>query len=85
MSPIGGKGINLALRDALVAANHLCPVLVSGNDPLGINAARQRIAEERMPEIAVAQEHQREQAETMPSDRLACGFSLPVRSGCYAC
>lgn len=28
MSPVGGQGVNLALRNALVAANHLCPVLV---------------------------------------------------------
>jgi len=27
MSPVGGQGINIALRDAIVAANHLVPVL----------------------------------------------------------
>jgi 2-polyprenyl-6-methoxyphenol hydroxylase-like FAD-dependent oxidoreductase len=33
MSPIGGQGINIALRDALVAANQLCPVLTRGDAP----------------------------------------------------
>ena len=29
MSPVGGQGINIALRDAVVAANHLVPLLQS--------------------------------------------------------
>src|SRR5262249_48006400 len=33
MSPVGGQGVNIALRDALVAANHLVPVLTAGADP----------------------------------------------------
>ena len=33
MSPNGGQGINVALRDALVAANHLCPVLAAVATP----------------------------------------------------
>src|SRR5262249_53446151 len=32
MSPVGGQGVNIALRDALVAANHLVPVLTVGGD-----------------------------------------------------
>jgi 2-polyprenyl-6-methoxyphenol hydroxylase-like FAD-dependent oxidoreductase len=62
MSPIGGQGLNVALRDALVAANHLCPVLTSGGSQAAIDAAAQRVAEERMPEIVALQEHQDRQA-----------------------
>jgi 2-polyprenyl-6-methoxyphenol hydroxylase-like FAD-dependent oxidoreductase len=62
MSPIGGQGLNLALRDALVAANHLCPVLAGGGDRAALDAAAQRVAAERMPEIAAMQEHQDRQA-----------------------
>lgn len=62
MSPQGGQGINMALRDALVAANHLCPVLSggagAGNDPAAIDAAANRIVAERLPEIVAVQEHQ---------------------------
>jgi 2-polyprenyl-6-methoxyphenol hydroxylase-like FAD-dependent oxidoreductase len=33
MPPNGGQGSNMALRDALVAANHLCPVLAKRERP----------------------------------------------------
>jgi len=39
MSPVGAQGINIALRDALVAANHLCPVLARGSSPAEVDAA----------------------------------------------
>jgi 2-polyprenyl-6-methoxyphenol hydroxylase-like FAD-dependent oxidoreductase len=62
MSPIGGQGLNVALRDALVAANHLCPVLATEASQPEIDAAAERVAEERMPEIVALQEHQHRQA-----------------------
>jgi 2-polyprenyl-6-methoxyphenol hydroxylase-like FAD-dependent oxidoreductase len=52
MSPIRAQGINMALRDAVVAANHLVPTLRAGGDVSGALAAIQR---EREPEIAKAQ------------------------------
>jgi 2-polyprenyl-6-methoxyphenol hydroxylase-like FAD-dependent oxidoreductase len=61
-SPVGGQGINLALRDALVAANHLVPALRGGADHATIDAAAAAIAQERLPEIAAMQEHQDRQA-----------------------
>ena len=64
MAPNGGQGINMALRDALVAANHLCPVLAGGKDPGAIDAAAQGIEAERMPEIVAIQKHQRRQTRT---------------------
>src|SRR5262249_37384188 len=39
MSPVGGQGINIALRDALVAANHLVPVLTVGGDSSTLDTA----------------------------------------------
>jgi 2-polyprenyl-6-methoxyphenol hydroxylase-like FAD-dependent oxidoreductase len=53
MSPVGGQGINIALRDAIVAANHLVPVLsqtVPGESELV--AALKAIEAERMPEVS---------------------------------
>jgi 2-polyprenyl-6-methoxyphenol hydroxylase-like FAD-dependent oxidoreductase len=77
MSPIGGQGINVALRDALVAANHLCPALTRGNDPTSIDAAARQVAAERMPEIITIQEHQRKQAQTfLRSDRLSSRLAM---------
>ncbi len=62
MSPIGGQGLNLALRDAIVAANHLCPALLGGGSLPSLDIAAQRVAAERLPEIAAIQEHQDRQA-----------------------
>jgi 2-polyprenyl-6-methoxyphenol hydroxylase-like FAD-dependent oxidoreductase len=77
MSPIGGQGINLALRDALVAANHLVPALAAGGDLAAVDAAARRVEAERLPEVAAVQEHQRRQAETfLRSDRLASRLAL---------
>ncbi|MCZ6890136.1 MAG: FAD-dependent oxidoreductase, partial [Gammaproteobacteria bacterium] len=49
MSPVGAQGINIALRDAIVAANHLLPVL-STPEPDGnaLDAALDAIEAERM-------------------------------------
>jgi len=77
MAPNGGQGINVALRDALVAANHLCPVLTRGNDAAVIDAAARQLAAERMPEIVAIQEHQRKQTQTfLRSDRLSSRLAM---------
>jgi 2-polyprenyl-6-methoxyphenol hydroxylase-like FAD-dependent oxidoreductase len=62
MSPVGGQGVNIALRDALVAANHLVPVLTAGGNPAAIDAAARRVRDERWPEIVAVQEMQQHQA-----------------------
>ncbi len=51
MSPVGGQGLNVALRDAVVAANHLVPVLREGGAPEALDAAAARVEPERGPEI----------------------------------
>jgi 2-polyprenyl-6-methoxyphenol hydroxylase-like FAD-dependent oxidoreductase len=77
MSPIGGQGINIALRDALVAANHLCPVLTRGNEPGDVDAAARQVVAERMPEIVAIQAHQRKQTQTfLRSDRLSSRLAM---------
>lgn len=76
---VGGQGINVALRDALVAANHLCPVLSHGNGAALIDAAARQVAAERMPEIVAIQEHQRQQTQTfLRSDRLSSRLALSL-------
>jgi 2-polyprenyl-6-methoxyphenol hydroxylase-like FAD-dependent oxidoreductase len=62
MSPVGGQGVNIALRDALVAANHLCPVLTAGSDLAALDAAARHIKDERWPEIVAVQQMQQDQA-----------------------
>jgi 2-polyprenyl-6-methoxyphenol hydroxylase-like FAD-dependent oxidoreductase len=62
MSPVGGQGVNIALRDALVAANHLCSVLATGGDAAALDVATRRIRDERWPEVVAVQEMQQNQA-----------------------
>ena len=59
MSPVGGQGINIALRDALVAANHLVPVLEAGDGAEAIDAAGRAFQAERFPEVKTIQKMQR--------------------------
>ena len=54
MSPVRAQGINLALRDAIVAANHLVPVLRHGAEPSVLDAACRAVQAEREPEIVRA-------------------------------
>jgi 2-polyprenyl-6-methoxyphenol hydroxylase-like FAD-dependent oxidoreductase len=58
MAPIRAQGINLALRDAIVAANHLIPAL-KGQGIDAIDTALLTIQAEREPEIIRCQALQR--------------------------
>ncbi|MGH0035075.1 MAG: FAD-dependent monooxygenase [Myxococcota bacterium] len=52
MSPVGGQGLNIALRDAIVAANHLVPVLGEPVvDPARVERACRAVEAERSPEV----------------------------------
>jgi 2-polyprenyl-6-methoxyphenol hydroxylase-like FAD-dependent oxidoreductase len=65
MSPVRAQGVNLALRDAIVAANYLIPALRSGGGPAALNAldlAARAVQAEREPEIVRAQALQRREA-----------------------
>jgi 2-polyprenyl-6-methoxyphenol hydroxylase-like FAD-dependent oxidoreductase len=65
MSPVGGQAINIALRDALVAANHLVPVLTAGGDPSALDVAARRVRDERMPEVEAVQKMQNREAHAL--------------------
>lgn len=58
MSPVGAQGINIALRDALVAANHLGPALLGGADEAALDAAAARLEAERRVEVDRVQAQQ---------------------------
>ena len=59
MSPVGAQGINIALRDAIVAANHLAPLAAATADPRALLSACERINAERLPEVRAIQRMQR--------------------------
>ncbi|WP_337993968.1 FAD-dependent monooxygenase [Actinomycetospora lutea] len=62
MSPVRAQGINLALRDAVVAANHLGGLAAGRPTPDAVNQACAAIQAEREPEILRAQRLQRREA-----------------------
>ena len=57
MSPIGAQGINVALRDAVIAANHFGPTLVAG-DAGALDRAAAAFEAERRPEVDKLQTQQ---------------------------
>lgn len=69
MSPIRAQGINMALRDGIVAANHLVPLLQQQEvEPGAIATALSTIQAEREPEIIRVQQLQR--IESAQAERL---------------
>ncbi|CAK6701372.1 FAD-dependent oxidoreductase [Synechococcus sp. BA-124 BA4] len=61
MSPIRAQGINMALRDAIVATNHLLAPLSAG-DTAAIDRSLGQIQAQRWPEIRRAQALQQQEA-----------------------
>jgi 2-polyprenyl-6-methoxyphenol hydroxylase-like FAD-dependent oxidoreductase len=57
-SPVGAQGVNIALRDSIVAANHLVPTLRAGGGGAELDAAARRIEAERIPEVRTIQRMQ---------------------------
>lgn len=68
MSPIRAQGINMALRDVIVAANHLVPLLQDAVNIEILDQVLPQIQTEREPEIIRAQTLQHE--ELAQGDRL---------------
>lgn len=64
MSPVRAQGINLALRDVIIATNHLVPVLQRSedSDSAAIDRALVHIQAKREPEIIQAQKLQAHEA-----------------------
>ena len=62
MSPVRAQGIGLALRDVIVAANHLRPLAERPAEPATVDRACAAVPAEREPEIRRAQLLQRREA-----------------------
>lgn len=68
MSPVGGQGINIALRDAIVAANYLVPALSERGNYHELDNALVRVEAERRREVARIQRLQALFAYTVMDD-----------------
>ncbi|HYW22483.1 MAG TPA: FAD-dependent monooxygenase [Nodularia sp. (in: cyanobacteria)] len=62
MSPVRAQGLNVALRDVIVTANHLVPILQADAEHQKIDIALSKIQAERQPEIIRAQQLQLQEA-----------------------
>ena len=58
MNAVGGQGLNIALRDAIVCANHLVPLLKTDADKTDLDFAFEKIEKERLNEVRQVQEIQ---------------------------
>ena len=73
MSPIRAQGINMALRDAVVAANYLVPVCQGNADRSAIDGVLGQIQAEREPEIIRIQKLQQQEVNQA---ELLCNYPI---------
>ena len=73
MSPIRAQGINMALRDAVVAANYLVPVCQGNADRSAIDGILGQIQAEREPEIIRIQKLQQQEVNQA---ELLCNYPI---------
>ena len=58
MNAVGGQGLNIALRDAVVCANHLVPLMKGNPSNTSLDSAFDAIEKERISEVRQVQEIQ---------------------------
>jgi len=58
MSPVGGQGVNIAIRDAVLAANYLIPALKTAINADALYPTLQKIETERLEEVKLIQAQQ---------------------------
>jgi 2-polyprenyl-6-methoxyphenol hydroxylase-like FAD-dependent oxidoreductase len=78
MSPVGGQGLNMALRDATAAGRILGPVLAAGADPAAVDVAAARVQEARLPETAAIQARQARVPPVLFGNQLAARLLMDV-------
>ncbi|HEY6394639.1 MAG TPA: FAD-dependent monooxygenase, partial [Candidatus Binataceae bacterium] len=78
MSPVGGQGINMALRDGAVAANHLVPLMLSDATPEQMDSAARDAADERLREVAIIQTRQQAGPRVLFSQSVVSRLILPI-------
>ncbi len=83
MSPVGGQGLNHALRDAVSAANHFIPVLTVDGAvaAAAVDRASRGVESERVPEVSLIQARQAVPPRILFSQRSAAG--LVMRLGAF--
>ena len=78
MNAVGGQGLNIALRDAIVCANHLVPLLKTDADKTDLDFAFEKIEKERLNEVRQAQEIQSRPPKFIFVNKYLVDLILPI-------
>ena len=78
MNAVGGQGLNIALRDAIVCANHLVPLLKTDADKTDIDFAFEKIEKERLNEVRQVQEIQSRPPKFIFVNKYLVDLILPI-------
>ena len=78
MNAVGGQGLNIALRDAIVCANHLVPLLKTDADKIDLDFAFEKIEKERLNEVKQVQEIQSRPPKFIFVNKYLVDLILPI-------
>ena len=78
MNAVGGQGLNIALRDAVVCANHLVPLLKTDVDKTDLDFAFEKIEKERINEVRQVQEIQSRPPKFIFVNKYLIDLILPI-------
>ena len=78
MNAVGGQGLNIALRDAVVCANHLVPLMDSNPSNSSLDKAFEAIEKERIEEVTKVQEIQSRPPKFIAQNVLMVEIIVPV-------
>ena len=78
MNAVGGQGLNIALRDAIVCANHLVPLLKTDADKTDLDLAFEKIEKERLNEVRQVQEIQSRPPKFIIVNKYLVDLILPI-------
>ena len=78
MNAVGGQGLNIALRDAVVCANHLVPLMDSNPSNSSLDEAFEAIEKERIEEVTKVQEIQSRPPKFIAQNVLMVEIIVPI-------
>jgi 2-polyprenyl-6-methoxyphenol hydroxylase-like FAD-dependent oxidoreductase len=78
MNAVGGQGLNIALRDAVVCANHLVPLMDSNPSNSSLDKAFEAIEKERIEEVTKVQEIQSRPPKFIAQNVLMVEIIVPI-------
>ena len=78
MNAVGGQGLNIALRDAIVCANHLVPLLKTDAEKTDLDFAFEKIEKERLSEVRQVQEIQSRPPKFIFVNKYLVDLILPI-------